>query len=165
LRYEKYRGRGVWDKEAKKAFKERYGVKNFKLPFTASDIIPDEKLKLVYSEYIDRYGLTQLIRIANDPPFCILTTIFQIKGGEAENVCIFHDATPAVQNNLLFDLDCELRVYYTSITRAKENVYLVYPDGKRNTWILSEQLLDTLSSANTDKDLKIKFTEMEGVTL
>lgn len=52
-----------------------------------------------------------------------LSTIHRMKGGEDDNVLLLTDSTyPAVNNP---DQDDEHRVFYTAVTRAKENLHIV----------------------------------------
>lgn len=59
-----------------------------------------------------------------------VSTIHSIKGAEAENVVLFLDISRSAYNNYKINNDAELRVYYVACTRAKKNLYLIYPDTK-----------------------------------
>jgi DNA helicase-2/ATP-dependent DNA helicase PcrA len=58
-----------------------------------------------------------------------LNTIHGAKGGEWDNVVLLTDISPAVNENYEKDPDSELRVFYTGVTRARENLYIVSPSG------------------------------------
>ena len=52
-----------------------------------------------------------------------LSTIHKAKGGEADNVVLFLDSSKACQT--LANEDCEKRVFYVGMTRAKQNLHLI----------------------------------------
>jgi superfamily I DNA/RNA helicase len=54
-----------------------------------------------------------------------VNTIHGVKGGEAENVVILMDITATISNNLLKNLDSELRCLYVACTRAKNKLHIV----------------------------------------
>ena len=56
----------------------------------------------------------------------VVDTIHRVKGGEADEVILLLDCTTAVQNNLLENLDEELRVLYVSMTRCRFGLSIVY---------------------------------------
>ena len=57
-----------------------------------------------------------------------LSTIHRMKGGEDDNIMLFTESCwPAVNNP---DQDDEHRVFYTGITRAKENLHIVDHEAK-----------------------------------
>ena len=53
-------------------------------------------------------------------------TIHRVKGGEADNVVLLLDCTKAVQNNLVANVDEELRVLYVAMTRCRWSLHIVY---------------------------------------
>ena len=142
-RYMKYRELGYGTPEAKATFMRQYNIKDINDDFTESDIIPSED-RYAIQDYLDRYGLDELSRMAALPPFCLLTTPYKVKGGEADNVAVFLDATKQVGENTMIDLDGELRVFYVSCTRAKEKLYVVNAQSKYNLTSLWEATVENM---------------------
>ena len=75
-----------------------------------------------YSKHMRDSGYTRSPR----DKLITVDTIHRVKGGEADEVILLLDCTTAVQNNLLENLDEELRVLYVAITRCRFGVNLVY---------------------------------------
>ena len=62
----------------------------------------------------------------NEKPKIIISTIHQVKGGEADNVMLLTDiGTKSWQN---MHKDEELRVWYVALTRTKSKLFLVRPN-------------------------------------
>lgn len=59
-----------------------------------------------------------------------LETIHGSKGMEAENVILLLDVTKRVYQNMIKNMDGELRTYYVGCTRAKKKLTLKYGEGK-----------------------------------
>lgn len=59
-----------------------------------------------------------------------VSTIHGVKGGEADNVVLRMNITAATQENLDRFPDSERRCLYVALTRAKENLHLVYSNSK-----------------------------------
>ena len=78
----------------------------------------------------DRAYITALLRRKekfNGIPRITASTIHGAKGGEAENVVLFTDISPAADEEMRRNPDDMHRVFYVGVTRAKENLYLVEP--------------------------------------
>ena len=58
-----------------------------------------------------------------------LSTIHGSKGAEAENVMLLTDVSYATWKNIMEESDDEHRVFYVGITRTKNNLYIVNPQG------------------------------------
>lgn len=67
-----------------------------------------------------------------DPARVTVGTIHSVKGGEADNVVLRVDMTQRTYTGFLLNPDDEARVFYTGITRARENLFLVAPQSVRN---------------------------------
>lgn len=65
-------------------------------------------------------------------PRITLSTVHGAKGGESENVVFITDCTRRTYENLIANTDDELRVLYVAVSRAKERLYLVYPETGNN---------------------------------
>jgi DNA helicase-2/ATP-dependent DNA helicase PcrA len=63
-------------------------------------------------------------------PRITISTIHGAKGAEAENVAIISDMTRNTADAFRRDPDSEHRVFYVAVTRARENLYLILPQGK-----------------------------------
>jgi len=130
-RYYKYREEGYGTEDAKKHFMAEYNIEDIEKCWTESTLIPTER-RYVYLDYVEKYGLDALTKMVYQPPYCLLTTTYKVKGGEADNVAVFLDATKQVSENTMVDLDGELRVFYVACTRAKEKLYIVQAKTKHN---------------------------------
>jgi len=142
-RYMKYREVGYGTPESKANFMEEHGIEDIYADFTESSLIPSER-RYIYSDYIDKYGLETLAKMVYAAPYCLLTTTYKVKGGEADNVAVFMDATKQVSENTMVDLDGELRVFYTACTRSKEKLYIVQPENKYNLLSLWEAVVENM---------------------
>lgn len=77
---------------------------------------------------VDQVYIRALLRSGekfNSTPRIRLSTIHGTKGGEAENVVLFTDLSPAALDEIGDDLH---RVFYVGVTRTKENLYIVEPE-------------------------------------
>ena len=61
-------------------------------------------------------------------PRIMVSTIHSMKGGEADNVVLFTEISPAASKAAELAPDDLHRVFYVGITRTKQNLYLVEPD-------------------------------------
>ena len=78
----------------------------------------------------DRYYLSAIKRRGEslDKPRIKLSTIHRMKGGEDDNILLLTDSSyPAVKNS---DQDDEHRVFYTGVTRARQNLHIVQSNSK-----------------------------------
>ena len=76
----------------------------------------------------DRAYVTALLRRGekfNGLPRIAVSTIHGSKGGEADNVVIFTDLSPAADNEMRNNPDDMHRVFYVGVTRTKNNLYIV----------------------------------------
>ena len=58
-------------------------------------------------------------------PRVALSTIHKAKGGEADNVAVLLDLSPAQKLNAMLDSDSLHRQFYVAVTRARENLFLI----------------------------------------
>jgi superfamily I DNA/RNA helicase len=58
-------------------------------------------------------------------PRVALSTIHKAKGGEADNVAVLLDLSPAQKLNAALDSDSLHRQFYVAVTRARENLFLI----------------------------------------
>jgi len=76
----------------------------------------------------DRAYVTALLRRGekfNGIPRITASTIHGSKGGEADNVVLFTDLSPAADNEMRINPDDMHRVFYVGVTRAKKNLFIV----------------------------------------
>ena len=87
----------------------------------------------------ERAYITALLRRGekvNAVPRINLSTIHGAKGGEAENVALYTDLSPAAVKASETAPDDLHRVFYVGVTRTKQNLYLMEPeDMNRSYWI------------------------------
>jgi len=64
----------------------------------------------------------------NAEPRITVSTIHGSKGGEADNVVLFTDLSPAADTQMRNNPDDMHRVFYVGVTRTKNNLYIVEPE-------------------------------------
>tara|TARA_R110001592_G_scaffold10298_1_gene53686 strand:- start:999 stop:2516 length:1518 start_codon:yes stop_codon:yes gene_type:complete len=77
---------------------------------------------------VDRAYITALLRRGekfNGVPRIIASTIHGSKGGEADNVVLFTDLSPAAEQEMRVNPQDMHRVFYVAITRSKSNLYII----------------------------------------
>ena len=77
---------------------------------------------------IDRAYIVAMLRRGekfNKEPRITVSTIHGSKGGEADNVVIFTDLSPAADAEMNINPDDLHRLFYVAVTRTKENLYIV----------------------------------------
>ena len=87
----------------------------------AMDRIPDD----------DRAYIVALLRRGekfNGDPRIVISTIHGAKGGEADNVVLFTDLSPAADDTLRWAPDDIHRVFYVGVTRSRNALYIMEPD-------------------------------------
>lgn len=141
--YEGFKLEGYKDGKKKEDFQRRFGIEDFRLPFTETNLFTEGR-KWVYQSYIEKYGLEKLKEMCNWNPQILISTIHHVKGGEARNVAIMLDATRRTKGNVFNDIDEELRVLYVGVTRTKENLYLI--DSKNGEGY--DNILQTIKNEN-----------------
>lgn len=122
--YEGFRLEGYKDAKRKEDFQRKFGIEDFRQPFTETNLFTEDR-KWVYASYIERYGLEKLEEMCKWNPQILVSTIHHVKGGEARNVAVMLDATKKTKNNVYNDIDEELRILYVAVTRARENLFLI----------------------------------------
>lgn len=122
--YEGFRLSGYKDDKKKEDFQRRFGIADFSVPFTETNLFTEGR-KWVYASYIEKYGLDTLQDMCKWNPQILVSTIHHVKGSEARNVAIMLDTTRRTKGNVFNDIDEELRVLYVGITRTKENLFLI----------------------------------------
>ena len=76
----------------------------------------------------DRAYITAMLRRGekfNGVPRITASTIHGSKGGEADNVVLFTDLSPAADEQMRISPDDMHRVFYVGVTRTKQNLYIV----------------------------------------
>ena len=79
----------------------------------------------------DRAYITALLRRGenfNGTPRIVESTIHGSKGGEADNVVLLTDLSPAADSTMRIAPDDLHRVFYVGVTRTRKNLYLVEPE-------------------------------------
>jgi len=123
-RYYKYRVEGYGTKDAFEHFCNEHHIKDIQKDFVDCDLIPGER-RYVFKAYVDKYGIDELEDMSKREPFLLLSTTHRVKGGEADYVATFLDCTRRVSENVLLNIDEELRVLYVACTRARIGLYLI----------------------------------------
>jgi len=87
----------------------------------------------------DRAYITKLLRKGekfNGEPRISVSTIHGSKGGEAENVVLFTDISPAADADMRINADDIHRTFYVGVTRTKKNLYIVAAEDAMRSYIL-----------------------------
>jgi len=95
----------------------------------AMDLIPDN----------DRAYIVAMLRRGekfNAEPRVTVSTIHGSKGGEADNVVLLTDLSPAAEAAAAIDADDLHRVFYVGVTRTRENLYLVEPEDLNRSYLI-----------------------------
>lgn len=66
-----------------------------------------------------------------DKPHVHISTIHRVKGGEADTVVLMSDTAKPAEQFSSINQDEETRVFYTGITRTKEDLVVIHPYKKR----------------------------------
>lgn len=122
--YHRFGLKGGTDTTSKEKFMQKFGITDFSVPFTDTNLFTEER-KWVYASYIEKYGLKKLEEMCKWNPQILVSTIHHVKGGEAQNVAVLLDMTRRTEGTIYGDLDSELRILYVAVTRAKENLFLI----------------------------------------
>ena len=122
--YEGFKLEGYKNEAKREEFKRKFGIEDFSVPFTNTNLFSTEK-KWIYEAYIEKYGLEKLKEMCKWTPQILISTIHQVKGGEADNVALLLDSTRRTVLNTYDNIDDELRVLYVGVTRAKKNLFLI----------------------------------------
>jgi|TARA_R100000458_G_scaffold21349_4_gene19094 superfamily I DNA/RNA helicase len=87
----------------------------------------------------DRAYITKLLRKGekfNAEPRISVSTIHGSKGGEAENVVLFTDLSPAADAEMRINPNDTHRTFYVGVTRTKQNLYIVEADDATRSYSL-----------------------------
>lgn len=127
-------------KSIARGFKKLPGVEDTQL-LTYDELVQNHGMlvstNLIWSEALDklpdtdRAYITALLRRGekfNGIPRISASTIHGSKGGEADNVVLFTDISPAADEDMRINPDDMHRVFYVGVTRAKQNLYIVEAD-------------------------------------
>lgn len=143
-RYYNYRKQGFGSDAAKKNFMEGYKIEDINDSFIHSELIPGKE-RYFFQDLVDTWGLETLKLMSKmTEPFCLLSTVHRVKGGEADFAAMFMDCTRVVSENITLNADEELRVLYVGCTRCREGLYIVPASGKYSL----SRLLDIVKELN-----------------
>ena len=102
---------------------QEHGLKDLAPWYTALDGIPQQAVDYYRSVLANGYKLTAT-------PNCTISTIHAAKGGEAEHVVVLSDMAYRSFQEYEKEPDNERRVAYVGVTRAKEKLSVIQPQGK-----------------------------------
>lgn len=97
------------------------GIDQVKRQYYAACLRSKEKLR---EELVD--GVRPVFK-----PRIRIETIHGVKGAEEDNVLVLTDMTAKTQAGYELDPDAEHRVFYVAVTRAKETLHIIAPQGDR----------------------------------
>lgn len=98
-----------------------------------TNLIPNPRIRETLKRYEEKYGFDEIWKAFTSKPRILVTTVFKVKGGEADRVVVFTASSRKVEEGRLVDHDNEARVMYTSVTRAKKAVYFTGLKGNVNS--------------------------------
>ena len=143
-RYYNYRKVGYGSESAKQKFMEENKITDINDSFMHSELIPGRE-RYFYQDLVDTWGLERLKEMSKmTEPFCLLSTVHRVKGGEADYTAMFMDCTRVVSENITLNADEELRVLYVGCTRCREGLYLIPASGKYSL----SKLIDIVKELN-----------------
>lgn len=143
-RYYNYRKQGFGSDAAKKHFMEEYKIEDINDSFMHSELIPGKE-RYFFQDLVDTWGIDMLKEMSKmSEPFCLLSTVHRVKGGEADFAAMFMDCTRVVSENITLNADEELRVLYVGCTRCREGLYIVPSSGKYSL----SRLMDIVKELN-----------------
>jgi superfamily I DNA/RNA helicase len=143
-RYYNYRKQGFGSDAAKKNFMEEYKIEDINDSFMHSELIPGKE-RYFFQDLVDTWGIDMLKEMSKmSEPFCLLSTVHRVKGGEADFAAMFMDCTRVVSENITLNADEELRVLYVGCTRCREGLYIVPSSGKYSL----SRLMDIVKELN-----------------
>jgi len=132
----------------KKGFKTLPGLENEDM-VNIQDLFVNYGLiataELIWHEAMDRipereraYIIAMLRRGErfNGEPRITVSTIHGSKGGEADNVALFTDLSPAAEYHMRLAPDDMHRVFYVGVTRAKKNLFIMEPHDATRSYYL-----------------------------
>jgi superfamily I DNA/RNA helicase len=102
---------------------QEHGLKDLAPWYTALDGIPQQAIDYYRSVLSNGYKLTAT-------PNCSISTIHAAKGGEAEHVVVLSDMAYRSFQEYEKEPDNERRVAYVGVTRAKEKLSVIQPQGR-----------------------------------
>ena len=94
-------------------------------------------IDMIWSEALDkipeseRAYITAMLRRGekfNGLPRIATSTIHGSKGGEADNVVLITDLSPAADDDMRINPDDIHRVFYVGVTRTRDKLYIVEPE-------------------------------------
>ena len=88
-----------------------------------TNLIENPKMRDQIRRYEEKYGFETIWKAFCSRPRILVTTIFKVKGGEADRVVVFTASSRKVEEGRMTDHDNEARIMYTSVTRSKKAVY------------------------------------------
>ena len=88
-----------------------------------TNLIDNARMRDHIRKYEEKYGFDTIWKAFCSKPRILVTTIFKVKGGEADRVVVFTASSRKVEEGRMTDHDNEARIFYTSVTRAKKAVY------------------------------------------
>ena len=144
--YEGFRLEGYKSEEKRNQFAKKFGITDFTKPFTSTNLFTEGR-KWIYASYIERFGLSLLKEMCKWNPQILVSTVHQVKGGEASNVAFMLDATRRTYGNIFNNIDEELRILYVAVTRTKDNLFLI--DSKNGVGY--DEILQTIKDENNLK--------------
>lgn len=101
----------------------QYGLKDLAPWYTALEGLPQQAVDYYRSVLSNGYKLTAT-------PTCGISTIHAAKGGEAQHVVVISDMAYRSFQEYEKEPDNERRVAYVGVTRAKEKLSIIQPQGK-----------------------------------
>ncbi len=115
-----------FDWEEREEFANRYKITDFSLKPIENNILPRTREGAFIQDVIDNFGMDYIRQESRTiVPRLFASTVHKVKGGEADNVFYFLDATRQTSYYLTHSPDIELRVFYVAATRARNNFYMV----------------------------------------
>lgn len=92
-----------------------------------TNLIPNPKMRELLRRYEDLYGIDAIWKAYISPPRVLVTTVYKVKGGEADRVVVFTASSRKIEEGRITDPDSEARGNVHISNQSQEGSILHWP--------------------------------------